>query len=69
MIVRLTCLIAVSYTHLSMLVIDIIKNNQGTWYKIKSDAPLNKEGNQVDIESNAYNVKSSIVFINADDLK
>lgn len=53
----------------SMLVLDIIKNDQGTWYKIKSDAPINKEGNQVETESSAYNVKKSIVFINADDLK
>lgn len=53
----------------SFYVLDTIENSQGTWYKIKSDAPISADGKQVDLNSNAYESNVQEVYINAKDLK
>lgn len=51
--------------HYSFLVLNKVENDQGTWYEVKSDAPL-KDG-AVDMNSDDYAQKSNIVYINEKD--
>lgn len=53
----------------SFLLLDTITNDQGTWYQIKSDAPIRNDATQVDHNSDAYHTKSQAVYIHADDVK
>ena len=53
----------------SFFILDTVKNEQGTWYQIKSDAPISSDGKQVDLNSNAYDLKVQAVYLNAEDLK
>lgn len=53
--------------HASYLLLDTMKNDQGTWYKIKSDAPLTSDGTQVDLNSTQYQAKVQEVYLLAED--